>query len=63
MFHHAVEAKEDGGFHLDLDDFLIGLLFMTNELVRFCVCVCVSWACNKNIERNSSYRKFPRTII
>ncbi|XP_064388527.1 translin-like isoform X2 [Halichondria panicea] len=33
----GVEAKEDDGFHLDLDDFLIGLLFMTNELPRLAV--------------------------
>jgi hypothetical protein len=29
-----VKVKREEGFHLDLDDFLMGLLTMANELVR-----------------------------
>lgn len=28
-------VKQEEGFHLDLDDFLMGLLTMCNELVKF----------------------------
>ena len=30
-------AKKEEGFHLDLDDFLMGLLTMCNELVGWAV--------------------------
>ena len=34
FFHIIIVcAKQDEGFHLDLDDFLMGLLTMCNELV------------------------------
>ena len=33
-FSRIVCAKQEEGFHLDLDDFLMGLLTMCNELVN-----------------------------
>ena len=33
MINFAVCAKKEDGFHLDLDDFLMGILTMCNELV------------------------------
>lgn len=30
----AVEVVQDKGFHLDLEDYLAGVLIMANELVR-----------------------------
>ena len=35
MFNTSVKLQQKDGFHMDLDDYLIGLLQMASELVSF----------------------------
>ena len=37
MFNTSVKLQQKDGFHMDLDDYLIGLLQMASELVSFFV--------------------------
>ena len=37
FFVNAVCVRREDGFHMDLEDFLLGLLSMCNELVRLTI--------------------------
>ena len=34
LFYYAVAEKPEDGFHLDLEDYLMGILTLASELVR-----------------------------
>lgn len=40
--HSPVEVVREKGFHLDVEDYLAGVLIMASELVSLFLCLCIS---------------------